>query len=324
MKAYVFNEHGDYNTIKLGEAPKPAPADDQILVKATYGGLNYIDSYFRKGIYPWTFPAIAGVEGSGVVEAVGSKVTNFAPGDRVICIGSGMFAEYFVAPASRSVKLPENIKEEIALAGYLQGMTALTLSEEAHKVLPGQYVLVHAVAGGVGLLLTQICKARGAIVIGTTSTPEKAEIAKAVGADHIIFYKTEDIVKRVMEITNGYGVDVSFDSVGKDTVDITMDSLAKFGSFVSYGNTTGPVPPFTINRLAPKNNHLCRPQLYAYVSTPERLEKYSSELFEMISSGTLKITIFKIYDFEDYRQAAEALETGKTSGKVLLKMESSY
>ncbi|KAJ7651579.1 hypothetical protein DFH06DRAFT_1207442 [Mycena polygramma] len=336
-KAIGINKIGDFDVLEKVTVPLTV-LPDTIVVKAEYFGINFIDTYYRKGLYPLKeFPAIIGTEMSGTILALPTdsavlenpeyKKRQYTVGAKVVVGGGGMFgchAAYVASPWKSVHVLPEGVSTRTGAAALLQGMTALSFIEEAHKVQKGETILVHTVAGGLGLLFAQLIKARGATVIGTTSTKEKAELAKANGADHVILYKDEDTVQRVLELTNGVGVDAVFDGVGKDTFDNNFKLLKRKGTLVSVGNASGAVPPFAPIRLVEKNLKLLRPTVGNYASTPEELYHYTTQLFALIADGTLKIKVHAEYPFtrEGAIQAQKDLTGGKTTGKLLIKVDS--
>ncbi|KAF7307238.1 USP domain-containing protein [Mycena indigotica] len=334
--AIAINQAGDFDVLEKLTLPfKPAPSD--IVVKTEYLGVNFIDTYYRKGLYPVKgFPAILGSEASGTILALPTdenvlndpeyKKRGYSVGARVAVCGASIFgfqADYISSPFKIVHVLPEVISTQTAAAASLQGLTALTFVEEAYHVKKGDTILVHTVAGGLGLLFAQLIKARGATVIGTTSTQEKAELAKANGADHVILYKEEDTVQRVLELTNGVGVDAVFDGVGKDTFDSNFKMLKRKGTLVSVGNASGAVAPFAISRLVEKNVVLLRPTFGNYCQTAEELLYYTTKLWEIIGAGGLKVKIHQEYPFtvEGAKEAQKDLTSGKTTGKLLYKVE---
>ncbi|EMD31877.1 hypothetical protein CERSUDRAFT_88457 [Gelatoporia subvermispora B] len=333
MQAIAISKTGDYDVIEKTEIPVPHNGPSNVLVKVQYGGVNFIDTYYRKGLYPiHHFPQALGTEGAGTIVGLPTdeallqdgeyKKRNFHIGQKVAVYSLGAFAEYISIPWSRATPLPESVPVRTAAAGLTQGATALTFITEAYNVQKGDVILVHTVAGGLGLLFTQLIKWRGGTVIGTTSTPEKAEIAKAHGADHVILYTKEDTVQRVLEITNGEGVHAIFDGVGKDTFEGDFKMIRRKGTIVSVGNASGAVPPFPPLKLVEKNVRLLRPTLANYVYTPEESRKYGSELYSLIEQGILRINIFKEYPFtaEGVQQAQKDLVGGKTTGKLIVKI----
>lgn len=326
QKVVLINETGDLDVIKYEDYPVPKIGANDILVKNRYAGVNFIESYFRKGIYPSEKPYILGREASGYVAAKGDQVTKFDVGDPVAYLSSSTFAQYTKFPENGNIlKLPENSSDEelkLYAAALLQGLTALTFVEEAYEVKKDDYILVYAAAGGVGLMLDQLLKRRGAHTIAVVSSDEKASLARKNGAEFTINSSKEDILTRVREITHGKGVDAAFDSVGKDTFEVTLASIKRKGSFVSYGNASGPVPPFVISRLSAKNIKIMRPQLFGYLTEPEEWEHYSAELVKLISDQQNKfnVNIHQIYPLGDYKNAAKDLESRKTTGKLLLEI----
>ncbi|KAJ7070687.1 NAD-P-binding protein [Mycena amicta] len=314
---------------------KPGPSD--IVVKSEYLGVNFIDTYYRKGLYPVTeFPAVIGVEASGTIVALPTdenvlndpdyKKRGYTVGARVAVGGAGQFAlhaDFLPVPWKIVHVLPSGVSTRTAAAALLQGMTVLSFIEEAYQVKKGDTILVHTVAGGLGLLFAQLLKARGATVIGTTSTKEKAELAKANGADHVILYKDEDTVQRVLELTNGVGVDAVYDGVGKDTFDSNFKMLKRKGTLVSVGNASGAVPPMAPIRLVEKNLKLLRPTVGNYAQTPSELYHYTTELWNVIGAGGLKVKIHGEYPFtaEGSKDAEKDLTMGVTTGKLLVKVE---
>jgi len=283
-------------------------------------GLNYIDTYQRSGLYPMRYPAVLGQEAAGVVEAVGEGVTRLSVGDRVAYnSGGGAYAERQAVPASRAVKLPDGVDFETAAASLLKGMTVEFLVRRCHQVKAGETILVHAAAGGVGTLLVQWAKALGATVIGTVGTEDKAQLARRLGCDHVIFYRTEDVAAHVKAITEGKGVPVAYDAVGKDTFEGTLASLARRGLFVSFGNASGPAPEIEPLRLLRGGSlFLTRPSLADYIATPQELDESAGQLFAMIGSGKLKIEIGQRFKLADARKAHEALESRQTIGASVL------
>ncbi|KAI2636195.1 hypothetical protein GGS21DRAFT_515004 [Xylaria nigripes] len=321
MKAVLIGKTGGTEVLEYKtDVPVPTPADDEVLVKNDFIGINFIDTYFRSGLYKAPhFPYLLGREGEGTVVAVGGgKTYGLKVGDHVVYQSTGSYAEYTTAPASGTITVPASFKPGTAAAVILQGLTALTLVREAHHVNRGDWVLVHAAAGGTGLLLCQLLRAIGANTIGTASTAEKVELAKQNGATHVINYSNEDVKARVDELTGGKGCIAIFDGVGKSTFDLSLSCLARKGSMVSFGNASGAVPPVTIARLSEKNARLLRPTLFNYVSNREELEKYSEELFGFIEKYGFNIRIHEVYPLSEVKRAHEDLEGRKTTGKLLL------
>ncbi|MDH4381067.1 MAG: quinone oxidoreductase [Gammaproteobacteria bacterium] len=302
----------------------PAPGVGEVLLRQTAVGLNYIDVYFRTGLYAApTMPFIPGLEGAGVVEAVGPEVTALAVGDRVAYASApiGAYAEARLMPADRLVKIPDSISDEQAAAMMLQGMTTQYLVRRTYKIQPGDTILVHAAAGGVGLMLCQWAKHLGATVIGTVSSDEKAALARANGCDYPVIYTREDFQARVLEITNGQKVPVVYDSVGVDTFAKSLDCLAPLGMMVLFGQASGPVPPFELGTLAAKGSlFITRPTLFSYTAKREDLVTTAQELFEVVSKGVVKIAVNQTYPLAEAAQAQRDLEARKTTGSTVLKV----
>ncbi|HEX3919833.1 MAG TPA: quinone oxidoreductase [Caulobacteraceae bacterium] len=311
---------GGPEVLEPAELPRPEPGPGQVLVRHEAIGLNFIDTYQRSGLYPMRFPAVLGQEAAGVVEAVGDGVTRFKPGDRIAYNGQiGAYAEYHAVAAARVVALPESVSFETAAASLLKGMTTECLVRRCYPVAAGETILVHAAAGGVGSLLVQWGKALGASVIGTVGSAEKAEFARGLGCDHVILYRDEDVAARVKEITGGKGVPVAYDSVGKDTFEASLSSLARRGLFVTFGNASGPVPAFEPLRLMRGGSlFMTRPTLYDYTATPEELDESAGALFQMLGSGKLHVEIGQRFKLADARAAHEALEGRATIGATVL------
>ncbi len=268
MKAVIIEKNGGTDVLQYKtDQPVPKPKDGEILVKNDFIGINFIDTYFRSGLYPVTeWPYILGREAEGtIVSSGGGDTLGMKEGDRVVWMDVHAYAEYTAVPAKKASKLPEEMPPKVAAAAYLQGLTALTLIRESHHVKKGDWVLVHAAAGGVGLWLCQLLKAVGANTIGTASTQEKVDLAKKAGATHMINYSHEDVKSKVMELTGGNGVIAVFDGVGKSTFDLSLECVARKGSMISFGNASGAPDPLTIARLSPKNVKLMRPTLFNYM-----------------------------------------------------------
>ncbi|GIJ86080.1 NADPH:quinone reductase [Aspergillus pseudoviridinutans] len=325
MKAVLVEKTGGPEVLDFKtDYPVPSPQEGQLLVKNNISGINYIDTYFRTGLYPAPKPEVLGREGAGTVVALGPGPNpyNFQVGDRVAWLSTGGYAEYTAVPAVKTVKIPDGISDEDVMASFLSGLTVLSLAKETYAVQKGDWVLLHAAAGGAGFLMTQVLKTIGAHVIGTAGGPEKVELVKSLGADHVIDYRSEggkDWVKQVKEITGGRGVDVVYDSVGKDTWEGSLEVVKRKGTIVWFGNASGPVPPLPLNKLSPKCVKVARPQLFGYIETREEFEFYVNELFNLLQSGQLKVRIHKVYPLEQVQQAHIDLEGRKTTGKPLLK-----
>lgn len=321
MKAIRIHQTGGPEALQYEDAPTPQPAAGEALVRLRAIGVNFIDVYFRTGLYKADPPFTPGMEGAGVVEATGSGVTHVKPGDRVayaMCRGS--YAEYASVPAWQLVPLPGELSFEQGAAAMLQGMTAHYLARATYELRPGDTCLVHAAAGGVGLLLVQIAKICGARVIGTAGTAQKAALAKSFGADEVILYNEQDFASEVRRLTGGAGVDVVYDSVGAATFEKSVESLRPRGMMVSYGNASGAVPPVAPLLLSQKGSlFLTRPTLAHYCAGRDELEMRSGEVLGWIAEGRLRLTMENSYALADAAQAHRDLEARKTVGKVLLK-----
>ncbi|MBB4684577.1 quinone oxidoreductase family protein [Amycolatopsis jiangsuensis] len=318
--AVQVSRTGGPEVLEIAEVPSGPPGAGELLVDVAAAGVNYIDTYQRQGIYPLELPFVLGQEGAGTVVETGTGVTDFAAGDRVAWQGvMGGYAARTVVPAREAVKVPEGVSDEVAAATLLQGITAHYLVRSTYEVKPGDDVLVHAAAGGVGLLLVQLAKARGARVIGTVSTDEKAELARAAGADHVVRYDREDFAAVARELTDGEGVSVVYDGVGKDTVDGSLASLRVRGLLALFGAASGPVPPLDPQRLNSGGSlYLTRPRAQHYVRTREELDWRAHELFAAIGDGSLDIRIGGRYPLAEARRAHEDLQGRRTTGKLLL------
>jgi len=319
-KAVRFHKTGGPEVLQLEDVQVGEPGQGQARVRHTAIGVNFIDTYQRSGLYPMQLPATAGNEGAGVVEAVGPGVTLVKAGDRVAYTGQvGSYTGQRLLQADRLVKIPEGISDEQAASMMLKGMTVHYLIHRTYAVKAGDTVLWHAAAGGVGLIACQWLKALGATVIGTVGSEEKAKLAKAHGADHVINYSTENFVERVKAITGGKGVPVVYDSVGKSTWEGSLDCLRPLGMWVTFGNASGPVPPLNTGILAQKGSlFLTRPTLMTYTASRADLEMTSKSLFDIVRSGKVKIEITARYKLADAAQAHRDLEGRKTTGSVIL------
>ena len=321
MKAILIRQNGGPEVLQIADVETRAPESNQAVVRVTAAGVNFIDIYQRTGLYPVQLPFIPGQEGAGIVEQVGENVRNLKPGDRVAWASTpgGAYAEVAIVPASLLVRVPQEISLKQAAALMLQGMTAHYLAKTIYPLGKGDMCLVHAAAGGVGLMLCQIARMQGATVIGTTSTEEKAELARNAGADHIIFYTREDVAARVREITEGRGVDVVYDSVGKDTFMQSIDCLRPRGMMVTFGQSSGAVPPFDPLILSRKGSlFLTRPILSHYIAGREELEERAGDLFDWVRAGKLRVRIDSEYELDRAADAHRALEGRRTAGKLLL------
>ena len=307
--------------MKLVDVEVGPPGPGQVRVRQTAIGLNYIDTYHRSGLYPLQFPSGLGLEAAGVVEEVGEGVTSLKPGDR-IAYGTGpigAYADIRNLPANRLVRLPAAISDETAAGMMLKGMTARYLLRATYVVKPGDTILLHAAAGGVGLIMSQWAKALGATVIGTVGSDAKAAIARAHGCDHVINYSTEDTVKRVRELTGGKGVPVVYDGVGKDTLMISLDCLSPRGLLVSFGNASGAVPPLDLLLLSAKGSlYVTRPTLNTYTASDADLQETAQDLVDVVASGKVKIPVNQRHALADVVQAHRDLESRRTTGTTVL------
>ena len=321
MKAIRITETGGPEVMKLVDTEVGPPGPGQVRVRQTAVGLNYIDTYHRSGLYPLQFPSGLGLEAAGVVEQVGEGVSSLKVGDR-IAYGTGpigAYADMRNLPANRLVKLPPSISDETAAGMMLKGMTARYLLRATYVVKPGDTILLHAAAGGVGLIMSQWAKALGATVIGTVGSDAKADIARAHGCDHVINYATEDTVKRVRDLTGGKGVPVVYDGVGKDTLMISLDCLSPRGLMVSFGNASGPVPPLDVLQLSAKGSlYVTRPTLNTYTASDADLQETAQDLVSVVASGKVKIPVNQRYALADVVQAQRDLEGRKTTGTTVL------
>lgn len=321
QSAVRFSRTGGPEVLELVEVPVEAPGPGEILIRNVAIGLNFIDIYHRTGLYPLPLPSGLGKEAAGVVEAVGEGVTRFKVGDRVATANAQVIAysNFLRLPEIFAVPVPDDISLEVAAAVMLKGMTAEFLVNRAFHVKQGDDILLHAAAGGVGLILGQWAKSLGATVIGTVGSKAKAELALAHGSDHAILYDREDVAARVRDITDGRGVAVAYDSVGKDTFEASLASLKRRGTLVLFGNASGPVPPFDPLRLSRGGSlYVTRPTLFDYVATVEELDASASALFAVIRSGAVKVEIGQTFPLADVRKAHEALAGRKTTGSTLL------
>lgn len=320
-KAIRIYKTGSSDEMKWEDVDVGAPGAGQIGIRHTAVGLNFLDVYQRSGLYSGDgFPVILGNEGAGIVEAVGDGVTEFVVGDRV-AYGSGMgsYAEARVIDTHHVVKIPDGVEDQTAAAMMLKGMTAMYLLRRTYEVKAGDTVLVWAAAGGVGQILVQWAKHLGATVIGCVSTTEKADVIKGLGADHAILHRDEDVAARVSEITGGKGVIVSYDSVGKATLDTSLKSLSPFGFLVSYGNSSGAITDLALGRLAGGGSlYVTRPTLVTHTATREQLLDCANQLFEVVASGAVKINIGQTYPLANAKQAHDDLEASKTTGSTVL------
>ncbi|HEX7185206.1 MAG TPA: quinone oxidoreductase [Thermoanaerobaculia bacterium] len=321
MQAIRVHATGGPEILRFEETPDPVPGEGQALVRIEAIGVNFIDTYHRTGLYKVpSLPFTLGQEAAGTVEAVGPGVSGLAPGDRVAYTGvMGAYAEKAAVPADRLVKLPEGLSARDGAAAMLQGMTAHYLALSTYPLKAGDTCLIHAGAGGVGLLLCQIAKLRGARVLATTSTEDKARLAREAGADEVIRYTEQDFAAEVRRLTGGRGVQVVYDGVGRATFDKSLDSLARRGMMVLFGQSSGPVPPFDPAVLNAKGSlYLTRPSLFHYIATREELEARAADILGWIRDGKLKLRIGQEFPLREAAEAHRALEGRQTTGKVLL------
>jgi NADPH2:quinone reductase len=320
MKCIQVKTPGGPEAMQLVDAPTPTPGPKQALVRIAASGVNFIDVYFRSGLYKADLPLTPGSEAAGTVEAVGAEVTEVAPGDRVAyAMARGSYAEYAVVPAAQLVKIPGHVDFHTAAAAMLQGMTAHYLTHSTYPLKSGDICLVHAAAGGAGGLIVQMAKMLGARVFGTVSTEEKAQIARQHGADETILYTQQDFEAEVKRLTGGRGVDVVYDSVGRTTFDQSLGSLRPRGTLALFGQSSGPVPAFDPNILNGKGSlYLTRPSLGHYLLTREELLWRAGDVLNWIESGRLKLRIDRTYPLAEAAAAHRALEGRHTAGKLLL------
>ena len=320
MKAIFVTEPGGVDKLRYEDLPVPEAGPGQALVKLHFSGVNFIDIYFRTGLYKAPPPVVLGMEGAGVVQSVGAGVTDLAPGDRVAyAMARGSYAEYAVVPAWQLVKIPDEIGFDIAAGSMLQGMTAHYLTHSTYQLKPGDTALVHAAAGGAGQWIVAAAKLRGARVIGTTSTEEKAEIARTAGCDEVILYTQQDFEVEVKRLTGNKGVDVVYDSVGKATWEKSLNSLKPRGMMVSFGNASGPVDPIAPLVLNQKGSlFLTRPTLAHYAATRGELLWRATDVFQWLRDGEVELQIHAVYQLSEAGRAQADLESRKTTGKLLL------
>ncbi|HYK41557.1 MAG TPA: quinone oxidoreductase [Thermoanaerobaculia bacterium] len=320
MKAIRATQAGGPEVLRVEEVPVPRPGQGEALVRIEAAGVNFIDVYFRSGQYKTPYPVTLGVEGAGTVDEVGPGTEGVRKGDRVASIHfSGSYAEYAIAPANRLVALPQAVTARQAAAALLQGMTAQYLVRSTYPLRQGEACLVHAAAGGVGLLLCQMARRIGARVIGTAGSPEKAELARRAGADEVIEYRTKNVAEEVRRLTGGNGVQVVYDSVGKDTFAGSLDSLAMRGTLALFGQSSGKVDPIDPQVLNQKGSvYLTRPTLFHYVAKRQELLERSGEVLGAIARGELDVKIFREIPLAEAAEAHRLLEARKTTGKLIL------
>jgi NADPH:quinone reductase len=320
MKAIQIRETGGPEVLELVDLPIPVPGPGQVLIRIEAIGMNFIEIYFRKGQYKATLPVVPGSEAAGTVEECGSGVTGFKAGDTVASTAVlGSYAEYALVPAAQLVKVPDGLTPEQAAATLLQGMTAHYLAYSTWPLKAGETCLVHAGAGGVGLLLTQMAARIGARVITTVSTEEKAELSREAGASDVILYTQQDFVTEVKRLTHGKGVDVVYDSVGKTSFEGSLNCLRPRGLLALFGGSSGAVPPFDLIQLSSKGSlYVTRPTLWHYISTREELERRAGDVLNWVKSGELKLRMEHVYALEQAGKAQDDMENRKTTGKILL------
>lgn len=319
--AIVLRQHGGPETLRTEPIDTGTPGPGEIRLRQTAIGVNFHDIYVRSGLYAsLTLPGIPGIEAAGIVEAIGPDVTHLRPGDRIAYVTGayGAYAQERLLPADLALKLPDNVNERTAAALILKGLTARMLLHRVHPISAGDIVLVHAAAGGVGRLLVQWARHLGATVIGTVGSEAKAEEATICGAHHTILYRQEDFVARVRAITGGRGVDVAYDSVGHDTFQGSLDSLALRGHLVNFGQSSGPVEPFRIAALSAKSNSVSRPMLFHYIAGRAALEDMAAGFFAALADGVLTPGPIQTYDLADVAAAHRDLEARRTTGAVVL------
>ena len=320
-KAIRINQAGGPEVMQYVDVEVGEPGVGEVRIRHHAVGLNYIDVYYRDGTYAQPMPGSIGLEASGVIEAVGEGVGDFKPGDRVAYTGGplGAYASERLMPVAPLVKLPDAIDHDSAAAMMLQGLTVEYLFHRSFPLKGGETILFHAAAGGIGLIACQWARALGATVIGTASTQDKLDLARAHGATHLINYRTENVVERVKEITGGRGVPVVYDGVGADTFKMSLDCLARFGTLVSFGNASGVVPPFSMTELSKRGSlYVQRPSLFHYTAERASLDEMAARLFDVVTSGKVRLNIGQRYALADAAQAHRDLEARKTTGSTIL------
>jgi NADPH:quinone reductase len=320
MQAIQISQTGSPDVLKVVDLPTPTPGAGQALIRIEASGVNFIDTYLREGRYPAQLPYVLGQEAAGVITELGPDVTTFRVGDRVTwCLIPGTYAQFAVAPVSRLIPIPEGVTTTQAAAGILQGLTAHYLTHSTYPIQPGDEVLIHAGAGGTGLLLIQMAKTLGARVFTTVSTDEKAALATAAGADEVILYTREDFVAEVKKRVNGPGLHAVYDSVGKATFEGSLQVIRPRGTMVLFGGSSGAVPPFDLIKLSRLGSlYVTRPTLHDYIATNDELESRAADVLRGIAGGTLKLRIEHIYPLTHAAQAHRDIESRKTTGKLIL------
>jgi NADPH2:quinone reductase len=318
-KGVQIKRHGGPEVFEWKELSLDPPSAGELLVRHTAVGLNFIDIYHRNGLYPLPLPLVPGVEAAGVVEAVGEGVDDLRVGDRIAyALPPGAYAEKRLLPANRAVKIPDGVSDEVAAAVMLKGLTAQFLARRTYVIQPGDTIIVHAAAGGVGLMVCQWAKFLGATVIGTVSTADKASLARANGCDYPVISGEEDFVAVVREVTSGRGVPVVYDSIGYETFAGSVESLQPYGLLVLFGQSSGPVPPIDPNILQRGSLYLTRPTLVTYMAERADLVRGAAELFDLIEQGAIEVAINQRFALNDVGRAHEALEARKTTGSTIL------
>lgn len=320
MKAIVVSEKGGPEKLVLRDVDDPSPGEGELLVEVRAAGLNFIDTYHRGGLYPMDFPMTPGLEGAGIVRSVGAGLDGFSEGDRIAWVNSiGSYAELNVVPAEGAIPIPDDVDDDEAAAVLLQGITAHYLAKDTFPLSEKHRCLIHAGAGGVGILLTQIAKLAGAEVITTVGTEDKAELSRGAGSDHVIVYTQEDFKEVIVDAYGSDGIDVVYDGVGKATFDKGLGVLKPKGMMVTFGNASGPVPELSTLELMRRGSlFLTRPTMFDYIETREKLLERASDLFDWIVAGQLDVRIGEHFALEDAAEAHRALEGRRTTGKVLL------
>lgn len=320
-QAIMLREHGGPEVLRAEAIDVPAPGPGALLLRQTAVGVNFHDCYVRSGLYrTLPLPGVPGIEAAGVVEAIGPGVAGFAPGDRVAYVtgGYGAYASHRVIPAAIALRLPGSVSDALAASVLLKGLTAEMLLRQVHRVQPGQTILVHAAAGGVGRLLCQWASHLGATVIGTAGSPARAEIARRAGCAHVVLYREQDFVAEVRRVTGGRGVDAAYDSVGQDTFDGSLECLALRGHLVNFGQASGPVPPFQVQRLAAKSNSLTRPILFHYIAERDTLEAMAAALFDVLATGAVRAEAGAALPLAEAARAHALLELRQAEAPLIL------
>ena len=320
-QAIMLREHGGPAVLRAEAIDVPAPGPGELLLRQTAIGVNFHDCYVRSGLYrTLPLPGVPGIEAAGVVEATGPGVAGFVPGDRVAYVtgGYGAYASHRVLPAALALRLPDGVDDALAASVLLKGLTVEMLVRQVHRVQPGQTILVHAAAGGVGRLLCQWAVHLGAMVIGTAGSAAKAEVARAAGCAHVVLYREQDFVAEVKRITGGRGVDAAYDSVGRDTFDGSLECLAMRGHLVNFGQASGPVPPFQVQRLAAKSNSLTRPILFHYIDRRPALEAMAAALFDVLATGAVRAEAGAALPLAEAARAHALLESRQAEAPLIL------